>query len=64
MSAVGDGAVSRGLYLAPFDELADPRPAVAGTRWIPQFLSLRTALENAVKAVPYTHLTLPTSYSV
>src|SRR5437764_8716574 len=50
-----------GLWLAAFspaaldrvDEIAEARPAAAGTRWIPESLSLRTAIENSLKDQTY-----------
>jgi phosphoserine aminotransferase len=50
-----------GLWLAALspaaqeriDEIAQTGPSVAGERWIPEFLSLRTALENSGKEQSY-----------
>ncbi len=40
--------------LARIEEIADDRPsATSAARWIPEFLSLRTALENSVKDQTY-----------
>lgn len=39
--------------LARIREIDEVRPAVAGERWIPEFLSLRTAVENSVKDQTY-----------
>jgi phosphoserine aminotransferase len=39
--------------LRRIDEIAAERPTVGPTRWIPDFLSLKTALENSVKDQTY-----------
>ena len=39
--------------LERIDEIAEARPTVGPPRWIPEFLSLRTALENSVKDQTY-----------
>jgi phosphoserine aminotransferase len=39
--------------LSRVEELAEERPTVGPERWIPEFLSLKTALENSVKDQTY-----------
>src|SRR5436305_925076 len=46
-------AVLSPAALDRIEEIAEARPAVAGTRWIPDFLSLRTAVENSGKDQTY-----------